>query len=128
MPIELDHIVLAVNERARSLAFYTGIVGLRHEGEDGPFSVLRVTPSFVILVSPHGTKGGEHLAFAMPKQEFDDLYARLKSAGIPYGGSFDSVGSTSGPGNEFGARGVGPSLYFFDPDRHLLEIRHYETA
>jgi hypothetical protein len=29
-----------------------------------------------------------------------------------------------GPGNEFGAHGMGAALYFFDPDQHLIEIRH----
>jgi catechol 2,3-dioxygenase-like lactoylglutathione lyase family enzyme len=64
----------------------------------------------------------------MSWQEFEDLFARLKAAGIPYGGSFDSVGSMSGPGEETGARGMGKAVYFFDPDRHLIEIRHYDRA
>jgi hypothetical protein len=28
-----------------------------------------------------------------------------------------------GPGNEFGARGLAPALYVFDPDQHLIELR-----
>ncbi len=31
-----------------------------------------------------------------------------------------------GPGDATGARGPGASLYFFDPNKHLIEIRHYE--
>jgi len=31
-----------------------------------------------------------------------------------------------GPGEEPGARGIGKALYFFDPSRHLIEIRCYE--
>jgi hypothetical protein len=30
-----------------------------------------------------------------------------------------------GPGIESGARGDAPSVYVFDPNRHLIEIRHY---
>jgi catechol 2,3-dioxygenase-like lactoylglutathione lyase family enzyme len=126
MAVEIDHLILAVNDRARSLDFYTSILGFTHEGEDGPFSTLRVNASFVIQVSASGTNGGEHLAFSMSKAEFDEIFNRLQSAKIPYGDHFNTVGSMQGPGDEIGARGVGKTIYFFDPDRHLIEIRHYE--
>ncbi|HEY3638867.1 MAG TPA: VOC family protein [Rhizomicrobium sp.] len=126
MTIAPDHLILAVNDRRRSLIFYEEIVGFRHEGEDGPFSMLRVSPDFMIQLAAWGTSGGEHLAFAMTKPEFDAIFARLKMAGIDYGDRFDSVGNMKGPGDETGARGMGKTIYFFDPDRHLLEIRHYE--
>ena len=54
------------------------------------------------------------------------LDTRVKSAGIEYGPSFDSVGSNTGPGLETGARGAAPTLYFNDPNRHLIEIRAYD--
>lgn len=31
----------------------------------------------------------------------------------------------TGPGQESGARGLAPTLYFNDPNKHLLEIRSY---
>jgi catechol 2,3-dioxygenase-like lactoylglutathione lyase family enzyme len=125
--IELDHIILAVNDRAESLAFYTGVLGLVHEGEREPFSLLRVTPGFVIQIAAWGTAGGEHLAFAMSKPEFMEAFARIKAANIPYGDAFSSVGNMQGPGEEPASRGAGKAIYFFDPNQHLLEIRHYET-
>ena len=128
MGIELDHLILAVSDRAKSLEFYTAILGLRHDGVDGAFSCLRVTPSFVILIAPWGTSGGEHLAFAMSKDEFEATFERIKAAGIEFGDAFDSVGNMRGPADESGARGMGKSLYFFDPDEHLVEIRYYEEA
>ncbi len=33
MTTRLDHLILLVNDRARTLAFYTEIVGLQYEGE-----------------------------------------------------------------------------------------------
>ncbi len=128
VPIELDHLILNVNERARSIAFYEDVLELVHEGEDGPFSILRVTPRFVLLLSAAATAGGDHLAFAMSRNEFDAALARIRSAGIPFGDAYDTVGANSGPGDETGSRGIGKAVYFFDPDRHLLEIRHYEEA
>jgi catechol 2,3-dioxygenase-like lactoylglutathione lyase family enzyme len=44
MALQLDHLILAVNDRAKSIDFYTRILGLNHEGEREPFSMLRVTP------------------------------------------------------------------------------------
>jgi hypothetical protein len=32
-----------------------------------------------------------------------------------------------GPGDEAASRGMGKAVYFFDPDQHLIEIRHYES-
>jgi catechol 2,3-dioxygenase-like lactoylglutathione lyase family enzyme len=127
MARQLDHMILAVNDRAKTIEFYTGILGLKHEGERDPFSVIRVTPEFQIQIAPWGTKGGEHLAFAMSHAEFDAVFRRVVEAGIEYGDSFHAVGNMRGPGDEPGARGPGKALYLFDPSRHLIEIRHYEV-
>jgi catechol 2,3-dioxygenase-like lactoylglutathione lyase family enzyme len=126
--IELDHIILPVNDRTRSIEFYTKILGLSHDGDRGPFSTLRVTPSFVLQIAEWGTRGGEHLAFAMTKREFDEIFGRVREGGIAYGDQFDSVGNMKGPGDEAAARGMGKAVYMFDPDRHLVEIRHYELG
>jgi catechol 2,3-dioxygenase-like lactoylglutathione lyase family enzyme len=127
MTIELDHMILTVNDSARSVGFYETILKFPHESDDGPFSILRVTPGFTLLVAQWGTSGGTHLAFSMTKAEFDAVFQRVKDAALPYGDRYDLVGNMKGPGDERGARGDGKSLYFFDPDKHLLEIRHYET-
>jgi catechol 2,3-dioxygenase-like lactoylglutathione lyase family enzyme len=116
------------NDRAKSLDFYTKIVGLKHDGDRDPFSMLRVTPAFVIQIAPWATKGGEHLAFAMSKAEFDDAFGRIRDAGIAFGDRFDSVGNMKGPRDEAASRGTGKAVYFFDPNQHLIEIRHYELS
>jgi len=126
MAITLDHVILRVNAREESVRFYTEILGLSYEGEREPFSVVRVTPELTLQLAPWGTEGGEHLAFAMTREEFEAAFERIRAAGIEFGDSFHSVGNMKGPGEESGARGPGRSLYFFDPSRHLIEIRHYE--
>ena len=123
--MEPDHLILTVNDREETIAFYTSLLGLTHEGEDPPFSVLRVTEHFTLQVAPWGTSGGEHIAFAMAESEFDEVFARIRAAGTPYGDSFHDVGNMRGPGEESGARGQGKALYLFDPSLHLVEIRHY---
>jgi catechol 2,3-dioxygenase-like lactoylglutathione lyase family enzyme len=62
----------------------------------------------------------------MAKDEFEQVFSRVREAGIPYGDTFHEVGNMRGPGDETGARGPGKAVYFFDPSRHLIEIRHYE--
>ena len=124
----LDHLILNVNDLDESRRFYAGVLGLRDEGQDGPFAVLRVTDELTLQLAPWGTSGGTHLAFAMPRPEFDAVFGRVRESGLAFGDSFDSVGNDEGPGREGGARGLGAAVYFFDPSRHLIEIRHYDGA
>ena len=124
----LDHLILTVSDARASAEFYARILGFASEGQDGPFTVLRVNEGLTLLLAPWGTKGGEHLAFAMPRAEFDETFARIKAGSVPYGDTFHEVGNEKGPGDEAGARGIGKAVYFFDPDKHLLEIRHYDAT
>ena len=124
--MQLDHLILRVNDRDASVGFYTGVLGFEHEGDRDPFSILRVEPGFTLQLAPWGTGGGEHLAFAMSRPEFEAVFARLRASGLEYGDSFHTVGNQRGPGHEIGARGPGTSLYCFDPNQHLIEIRYYD--
>jgi catechol 2,3-dioxygenase-like lactoylglutathione lyase family enzyme len=124
--MELDHLILPVNDCYESVRFFTDVLALTCEGTSGPFTVIRVSPDLTLQLAPWGTTGGVHLAFSMPRAEFDDAFSRVRDAGIPYGDSFHDVANMRGPGREDGARGSAPSLYVFDPNQHLIELRHYE--
>ena len=128
MAAELDHLILPVNDRDASVAFYEEILGFAYEGDQEPFSVVRVTPALTLQLAPWGTDGGMHLAFAMNKPDFDATFVRVRTAGLAYGDSFHAVGNMQGPGAEPGARGAGEAVYLFDPNQHLIEIRHYEVG
>lgn len=120
----LDHLILDVSDRSLSVRFYTVILGFADEGTDGPFAVVRVGPDTTLQLVQRPTPGGVHLAFALSREQFDAALARIRAAGIAYGDTFATVG-TNAIGSEVGARGPGDTVYFFDPDRHLLEIRCY---
>ncbi len=122
----IDHLILNVNDIPASIDFYVNVLGFKLDGDEGPFTVIRVDENFVLLLGPWGTKGGEHLAFAMNREDFEMIFARIRDKGIPYGDSFHSVGNNLGPGRENGARGPGPTVYVKDPNLHLIEIRTYE--
>jgi catechol 2,3-dioxygenase-like lactoylglutathione lyase family enzyme len=121
----LDHLILAVNDTKASVEFYTRVLGFTYDGERPPFATVRVTPDLVLQLAPWGTPGGQHLAFALPRAEFDEVFRRVRDARIPYGDGFESVGNMRGPGRSDGARGTTESVYFFDPSRHLIEIIRY---
>jgi catechol 2,3-dioxygenase-like lactoylglutathione lyase family enzyme len=122
----LDHLILKVNDLPASIAFYTSVLGFTLVGPDGPFTVLRAGPDLQLQLAPWGTPGFEHYAFAVSPAEFEQIFARIRAAGVAFGPTFDSVGANSGPGEESGAHGPAPTLYFSDPNKHLLEIRAYE--
>lgn len=122
----IDHIILKVNDLEASISFYTQILGFSAQGMDGPFTVIKADPGLQLQLAPWGTPGFEHYAFAVSKADFEAIFNRIKEAGIAYGPTFDSVGQNTGPGEESGAQGPAPTLYFNDPNKHLLEIRTYE--
>lgn len=122
----LDHIIVNVNDLDATVAFYTSILGFAAEGTDGPFTLVRVSPDCQLQLAQWGTAGSGHFAFAVSRIEFDQIFSRIREARIPYGPTFDAVGANTGPGEESGARGMAPTLYFYDPNKHLLEIRSYE--
>jgi catechol 2,3-dioxygenase-like lactoylglutathione lyase family enzyme len=126
MAIRLDHLILMVNDLDESIDFYTRILGFTAEAPRPPFATVRVSPDFVLQLAPWGTKGGDHLAFAMTREEADGVYRRVREAGIPYGDAFDGVGNMRGPGTADGAHGATRSLYVDDPSKHLIEVIHYE--
>jgi catechol 2,3-dioxygenase-like lactoylglutathione lyase family enzyme len=122
----IDHLILNVNEITSSVEFYVDVLGFKLEGEDGPFTVIRVNEEFTLQLAPWGTGGNEHFAFAFSREDFDAAFTRVKEKGIPYGDSFHTVGNNQGPGLETGARGPAPTLYMNDPNNHLIEIRTYD--
>jgi len=106
----LDHIIVKVNDLDASVAFYTGVLGFIAEGTDGPFTVLRVGPDFLIQMAPWGTPGFEHYAFAVSRADFEAILRRIKAANIGHGPTFDSVGVNTGRGGGSSGSRANPVL------------------
>jgi catechol 2,3-dioxygenase-like lactoylglutathione lyase family enzyme len=119
------HVIVPVNDAAESLRFYRDVLGFVGGEERPPFTIVRVSASCILQLAPWGTEGNMHLAFAMSGAEFDAVFARIRRAGVPFGDAFHDSDNLRGPGDEDGARGHGKAVYLMDPNRHLIEIRHY---
>ncbi len=117
---------LYVSDLERSRAFYTRLFGFPILLQDDRFCALNVCDRQVLLlfrrdasvrpvttpggtIPPHGGEGQLHLAFAIGRDELDAWERRLQSEEMPV----ESRVSWN--------RG-GKSIYFRDPDGHLLEL------
>lgn len=124
----LDHVVLR-SERAGELeAFYCEVLGCEVERRLDELGLvqLRAGSSLVDLVtvdSPLGVLGGaapgeggrnmDHLCLAVTPYDEDEIIAHLEAHGVRVG----EVGRRNG------AEGVGPSIYLWDPDGNMLELK-----
>ena len=123
MPPKSDGILesaLYVNDVTASAKFYEKIFGFPLMVDFGPRGcALKAGERQVLLLfkkgasvatsSPHDGDGELHAAFAIPASELDAWEAWLAENGIPV------------EEKTTWARG-GQSVYFRDPDRHLIEI------
>lgn len=122
--IGLDHIVLRVADVERSLAFYSGTLGLTgvrvEEWRAGEvfFPSVRVDRTTIIDLLPADADEpiGRNLDHCCLVVEPTDLQALADDRGL------DVVG---GPAELFGAQGQGQALYIRDPDDNVIELRHY---
>lgn len=130
---ELDHIVLNVADIERSLAFYTGVLGLRGErieefraGKVG-FPSVRISEGTIIDLFPTkqasvpdgGAKNSCNL------NHFCMVVGAADFAGITDYLAARQIAIREGPISRWGARGRATSVYFLDPDGNEVEIRAY---
>jgi catechol 2,3-dioxygenase-like lactoylglutathione lyase family enzyme len=126
MAIRLDHTILEVSDLAESVAFYRDIVGLGHRGRSGPFEMMLITSDLALDLAEHPEPPSRHLAFAMDRETFEATFDRIRTSGITYGDGPSSASSMRGPGRSSGVHGMTDSVYFHDPNGHMLEILTYE--
>jgi len=127
-PIEgIVESVLYVEDMARAIVFYRDVLGLPlMTGDPARFQTFKVGDRQVLLlfrqgttlepmampsgiIPPHDGHGPQHIGFAITREAYDPWLDRLREQGIRI------ESETTWP------RG-GRSLYFRDPDNHLLEL------
>ena len=123
--LRLDHIVIAVSDWERSNTFYADVLGAvvvrRGDGYvyrfgDQQLNVHGPGVSASIVAADPVRPGNSDLCFVWPGSA-DEAAAHLRRHGIEI-----DLGPTEKPG----ARGMGTSIYFRDPDGTLLELIAYD--
>jgi catechol 2,3-dioxygenase-like lactoylglutathione lyase family enzyme len=120
----LDHLVLTVADVEKTVAFYTGVLGMREEAFGGNRKALSFGRQKINLhqrgaeIKPHAeaaTAGSADLCFIAetPLEEVTETLRR------------NSVSIELGPVERTGATGKMTSIYIRDPDRNLIEISQY---
>ena len=127
---EMDHIVLRTRDVEESLRFYTEVLGLQAErveqwrAGEVRFPSARINADTIIdfFASdeiPNGrddVRNQDHYCMVIDETDMDALKARFEDAGIDI---------QAGPGKRWGSHGDGISLYIYDPDDNVVELRHY---
>ena len=127
----LDHIVLLVSDLERSLAFYSGLLGMEGDRVDEwrrgevPFPSVRIDATTIIDLfsadegpAAREPSSGANLDHFCVTVEPTDLHALAASG---------EVEVVRGPQDGlFGAQGYATSLYIRDPDGNTVELRSYD--
>ena len=118
MTVKLNHTIVHARDKRASADFYTRVFGLAEAVPFGPFLDVQTANDVTLaILETDESIDPQHYAFLVSDAEFDEIFARLKTAGFGYWADpgCRQKGETN---SHFGGRGV----YFRDPGGHLLEI------
>ena len=127
---EMDHIVLRVKDVEVSLKFYCETLGMQSErveqwkAGDVRFPSARLNADTIIdffatdqePIAKDGVKNQDHYCMVIEPTDMDELKAKFEAMGVEI---------QAGPGKRWGSHGDGISLYIYDPDNNVVELRHY---
>jgi catechol 2,3-dioxygenase-like lactoylglutathione lyase family enzyme len=123
--IELNHTIVPARDKEESARFYERIFGFEYAGPRGHFAPVKIPSQSLTLDFDtwEASFPPQHYAFKVSEAEFDEIFARIVAAGLPYGsGPFEAGNMQLNSWN--GGRGV----YFRDPGGHLLELLTRDTT
>jgi catechol 2,3-dioxygenase-like lactoylglutathione lyase family enzyme len=126
LPSAILETCLHVADLARSREFYANLFGYPAMKSDDRFCAFSIEDRQVLIlfqrgsdpagtslpfgfIPPHGTTGSAHVGFSIPKESLTAWRARLIEQGVAVESSFTWPNG-------------GTSIYFRDPDGHLLEL------
>jgi len=117
MAITLNHTIVPAHDKDASARFFARIFDLEYAGPSGHFAAVRVNETLTFDFDTDDSFERHHYAFHVSDDEFDQIFGRIKEAGLPYG---------SDPWNpenqQLNSWNAGRGVYFRDPSGHLLEL------
>ncbi len=127
---EMDHIVLRVKDVETSLRFYSETLGMKTERVEQwrageiRFPSVRLNDDTIIdffasnqePIGRDGARNLDHYCMVIEPTDMEELKSKFEAIG---------VGIQAGPGKRWGSHGDGISLYIYDPDDNVVELRHY---
>lgn len=119
MPAALNHTIVHASDKDASARFLSEVLGLPEPVPYGPFMVVEAANGVSLdFIDAGGADiAPQHYAFLVSEDEFDEIFGRIRQAGLTYWA--DPFHSRPGEINHHdGGRGT----YFDDPDGHRLEI------
>jgi len=128
MTIRLDHTIVPAQDKHAAAQFFAHVFGLEVEPGRHHFAKVRVNDSLTLAFADEpeawggpgmDPKSGQshHYAFHISDDEFEQIFSRVKSLGIPYGSE-----PYSHEDRRINTRRGGRGFYFEDPNGHLLEV------
>ena len=127
---EMDHIVLRNKDVETTLRFYTEVLGMQAErveqwrAGEVRFPSARLNADTIIdffgtdqePIGKDGAKNQDHFCMVIEPTDMEELKAKFEAMGVEI---------QAGPGKRWGSHGDGISLYIYDPDGNVVELRHY---
>ena len=120
MPISFNHTIVASRDKRKSAEFLTELFDLPAAKPFGPFMVVALEHGASLDFADFAESDEirpQHYAFLVSEEEFDAIYGKIKSRGLPH---WADPGAKR-PG-EFNTNDGGRGVYFRDPSGHALEI------
>ena len=117
MTITLNHMIVPARDKDAAAKFFAETFGAKPESGLGPFAAVRVNDGLVLLFDTWETVERQHYAFHVSETEFDQIFGRVKQAGIAWGSH-----PWSAKNGQLNDHGGGRGVYFENPDGHLLEL------
>ena len=125
--VEIDHVVIRAADLPAMVRFYCDALGCRVEREQREIGLvqLRAGRSLVDLLAVGSTIDRADSGAAGAGRNMDHLCLRVE----PFDAAalrahFSWHGATPGEEVErYGAEGYGPSLYLFDPEGNMIELK-----
>jgi glyoxylase I family protein len=125
---EIDHVVLRAIDMEAMQRFYCDVLGCHEERRQDSIGLvqLRAGASLIDLVAVDGTLGRhggaapgaeghnvDHLCLRVVDYDEAAILEHLKAHGVRIGES----------GWRYGAQGEGPSIYLYDPQGNMIELK-----